>query len=262
MLVLAHDHGAPPHHLGASGGVSPPVCRVGGALPLGALHARVLGHGGVHGAHDVRVRQRPAGLVLHRAGRVKRAHGRGHGLEVGPVPRLVAQRPHDDAGVASVSRDHTRPPRHERASPPWALCEHALILLDKEAVCLHVGLVHDVEAEGVADIVPLARVGVVRCAHGVEVELLEQARVFEHQVPPHRLSPRRTVVVAVHAAHRDSDAIDEELRIADAHLAHAHPPRLPVRHLLSAPIPTHGDAHHQAIQPRRFRRPQPRRLKV
>ena len=68
-----------------------------------------------------------------------------------------------------------------------------------KAVRLTVDLVDQVEADKVADLVPIVPIRVVGAADGVEIVLLGQPSVPQHRRPAHHLAPRRAVLVPVHS---------------------------------------------------------------
>ena len=148
------------------------------ALAFGAVEAAHLVKRRVHRADDVRRCAAAARLVLHGARRLVRARPRRHLVVRHPVARLVAERPHDDARVVLVALHHTSEPRHKGRSPRRRLCQRALVARPPhEAVGLGVRLVDNVEADGVAQLVPALALRVVRGADGVDVVTLHQCRV-------------------------------------------------------------------------------------
>ena len=158
---------------------------------------------------------------MDQAGGVVGVHPVGQGGVVGPVARLVAQRPDDDGGVVLVPLHHALAALHESQPPLGVLAE-----LVPNPVGLDVGLVHDVEADLVTQVQPARVVGIVRGAHGVEVVLLHQANILQHRLDGHGLAPIGVVVVAVHALYDDRHAIDAYLAIRQLDLAKAHPAAL------------------------------------
>jgi len=75
---------------------------------------------------------------------------------------------------------------------------------------LNVGLIHDVQAVSVAQLIPDAVIGIVAGAHSVEVVLLHQADVLHHGSDRQRLGHALIVLVAVHALDQDPLAVDQK----------------------------------------------------
>ena len=73
-----------------------------------------------------------------------------------------------------------------------------------------VGFVHYVHSVFVAELVPARVVGIVACAHHIDVGLLHKFKVAAHQVFGNRPSGPWMVFVAVHAFHLDNLSVDFE----------------------------------------------------
>jgi hypothetical protein len=71
----------------------------------------------------------------------------------------------------------------------------------------------------------------VRASHGVEVVLLHQLCIAHHRRNAHSLAVGRVVLVPVHPSDHQRLAVEQQLRITDAHAAHADPARLAVDEL-------------------------------
>ena len=91
-----------------------------------------------------------------------------------------------------------------------------------QTVGLAVGLVHDVEAQRVAQLIPARRVGVVRQAHGIEVGRLHESDVFQHALFGHYARQLRVVLMAVGTAQAHGAAVDQQLSVLDLQPAEAH----------------------------------------
>ncbi len=124
---------------------------------------------GVHRAHDVghqplRARRRlpvrtDDPLVVHEPGGIDRADPGRRGVERGTVPRLVAERPADHARMVAVAQHHAPGPLDDGGVVAGVVRQRT-----ETAVGLAVGLVHDVEAELVAEVVAAGgRWGSGRC---------------------------------------------------------------------------------------------------
>jgi len=120
-----------------------------------------------------------------------------------------------------------------------------------EGVALDVGLVDDVQAVLVAQVVPAGVVGVVAGAHGIEVELLHQPDVGDHALQGDGLAAPVVMLVAVDALEQHRLAVDQQGAPPDFHApeADAQPPGV----YRPAPGVMQGDD--QRVQVRRLRRP-------
>ena len=182
----------------------------------------------VHRAHDVgafRLGDVVVGipaqvaLVLHRARRVGTLDPVVAGLEVGTRTGLVAQRPDDDRGVVAVALDHAAVALQVRLGEGRNARQRELLVA--HAVRLDVGLVDDIDAVAVAELVPLRVVGIVRRAHGVDVELLHDADILQHPLAAHDVPRQRVDLVAVDALDEHGLSVDEQLSAADLRRAEA-----------------------------------------
>ena len=86
-------------------------------------------------------------------------------------------------------------------------------------VALVVGLVPDVEAVAVAEVVPVFVVGVVAGAHSVDVVGLHQLDVPFHILAAHHVASKGVVFVAVHALDGHGLAVDAQQAVLDLHRA-------------------------------------------
>ena len=182
----------------------------------------------VHVADEIDVRAAVGALVVDRACRVSSMNRRRCRLEVHPVARLVPHRPDDHRGVVGKCLDHPRVPFDVGRLPRGVVAERPVEAVP-EAVRLDVGLVDDVEAVLVAEVVPLLHVGIVRRADEVEVVLLHQLDVADHQGARHHLARVWLVLVAVDAANQDRTAVDEQPGVPDLDLAEPDAPRYDAR---------------------------------
>ena len=137
----------------------------------------------VHRTDDVRRRSPTASsLVLDGARRVTSAEVPGHRQVCGAVAGLVPERPADDRGVVLVALVHPHAAIDDGCDPIRAVGRVDPVVGQRgvKPVALHVGLVDHVEPIQGADRVPKVVVGVVRAAHGVEVEPLDERGVALH----------------------------------------------------------------------------------
>ena len=206
---------------------------------------------GVHRADDVG-RPPPAGpvavdraLVVQRARGIALAHPVGRRVVVGAVAALVAERPQDHRRVVLVALDHVLHALEERGGVARVGAQVVVV-----RVRLDVRLVDHVQAVAVAEVEPVRVVGVVRAAHGVDVEALHEPDVGLHQLARDRAAAAVVVVVAVDAADPQRPAVEQQL--PPAHLDGAEADR--ARHLVLA------RGHVQRVEVRRLGRPQPRVL--
>ena len=77
-------------------------------------------------------------------------------------------------------------------------------------------------AIAVAEVVPVGIVGVVACAHGVEVKLFHQLDILKHALLAHHISAVGVELVAVGALYQHGLAVDEQLAVLYLHAAEAH----------------------------------------
>ena len=89
-------------------------------------------------------------------------------------------------------------------------------------MCLTVSLIHHVHAYGVAQLVPARTVGVVGQPHGIDVSLLHQAQVLQHQLLRHYTSLVWVMLMTVHATNFDRCSVDEQLTTTDIDLTEAY----------------------------------------
>ena len=94
--------------------------------------------------------------------------------------------------------------------------------LAAQSVFLDVCLVHYVYAVLVAEFVPAWVVGVVACAHGVDVALLEQSYFLFHALVGHHLAHNWVHLVAVYSAEACGHAVDKEASVFDFEAAEAY----------------------------------------
>ena len=141
---------------------------------------------------------------------------------------LVAHRPEDHAGAVLVTLhkghlavgDAGSKEVHFGVFPPQIVLMRAAMPLGR-AVRFHVGLVHDVKAEGVAKQIEFGAVGVVRGADGIDVQLLHQAKIEEHILARDGRARAAVELVAVDALELDGLAVDAKDLAVDRNLAEA-----------------------------------------
>ena len=199
--------------------------------------------------------------------------------DVLPAERLVAARPHDDAGVVLVPLHHARGPVEQGRQPLGPVAGHRLV--DREpaavhgvpqAVGLEVHLVDDVQAVLVAQVVEEGVVRVVAGAHGVDAGGLHQPDVRLRLLPAHD-APVEAELVPVDTLEHDAPAVDLQQPVLDAEPADADAQRddlgeralgvpqlqrqgVPER-VLRAPQPRGGHAHDELAVARLGQLPDP-----
>ena len=115
-----------------------------------------------------------------------------HGSVVGTIAALVAKAPEDDRGVVLVALGHADDTVHEGGVPVGGGGQRAA-----QSVGLAVGLVHDVHAYRVAQLIPAWHIGIVGQSHSIDVGLFHQQQVALHQFFGHHTGPVGVVFVTV-----------------------------------------------------------------
>ena len=159
-------------------------------------------------------------FILHGAGLVEGLRPFVSLFEIETVAGLVAKAPDDDAGMVEVAADHTLHPYHMGGCKVVALCKRLLAVA--HSVRLDVGLVDDIQAVAVAELVPEGVVGVVAGTYSVDIQLLHHAHVAQHLLSRHAVRPVRAHLVTVHALDEYGPAVDQQLRVLDFHAAETH----------------------------------------
>ena len=164
-----------------------------------------------------------AAFILHGARRIGAFHPAIERVVRAAVPRLVAQRPDNNAAVVAVALHHARDAFAKGGKPARVVCQAAHRL---HAVGFDIGFVDHVEAIAVAQSIPERMVRVVRTAHRVEVMLLHQFNVAPHRRFIHHLASLRVMFVAIHAAYQQRLAVQAEQAVFDSDAAKADIVRL------------------------------------
>ena len=172
---------------------------------------------GVHGTHHICRRQAavvpPLGphgaLVVQRPRRVATPDPPRERSMVRAVAAFVAQAPQDHRRVVPVALHHPGTPVDPRRPVSRIVTEAAEV-----RVALDVGLVHQIEAEFVAEVIEGVVVGIVRRADRADVVGPHQREVGPHIVEVDRLAPVGVVVVAVHSEDPDRLAVHQQLPVA------------------------------------------------
>ncbi|CCY64304.1 putative uncharacterized protein [Prevotella sp. CAG:1124] len=171
------------------------------------LYARIEAAYHVNGGRVFAVRALSA-FVMYKTCRVIFLHPGSRCREVGAPSRLVPERPEHYAGMVTVADYHALRPVHEGGSP----CRVARKLA-AQTVFLDVCLVHYVYSVLVAQFIPARVVGIMACAHGVDVALLQQSYLLLHAFHGHHLARYGVHLVTVHSAEAGRHAVDEEAAV-------------------------------------------------
>ena len=142
------------------------------------------------------------------------------GLEGDAVARLVAHRPDNHRRVVLVAFEHSCCPLNVGIRP-FRLISKGRFGVAAVAVRLDVGLVHEVEAELIGELVPAWVVGVVRGAHRVDVVLLHQLNILNHRCLIDHMTRDGIGLVTIDASDGDGYAVDQQLAIRNLHRSKA-----------------------------------------
>ena len=204
----------------------------------------------VHVADDVGVPLVHGPFVGHEARAVLGFGPQVELVKIVPVARFVAHGPNDDARVVTVPLHHALHAAHVGFEPVRIVAQRPVQVV-AYSVRFDVGLVVDVQAVFITEVVPIGIVGVVRCPHSVDVVRFHQPDVLEHRFARHHVSRFEVVLVAVHAFDEDGLAVDQQLLVPNLDLSksNAFPDGL------DAPAFRIVQDQVQIIQMRGFRRP-------
>mmetsp|Transcript_29326 Transcript_29326/g.84276 ORF Transcript_29326/g.84276 Transcript_29326/m.84276 type:complete len:516 (-) Transcript_29326:388-1935(-) len=170
--------------------------------------------------------RRPCGLqsrvlVLHYTRLVPAFQPHERAVMVDPVPRLVRERPKENARVVLVALNEARHPRHVGLAPKRVVPQ-GLVPLEAAPMALDVRLAHDVQAVLVAQLVPKGVVGVVRAPDGVEVVGFHHPDVLQHRAPADDVPGVRVMLMAVDAADGERAAVQQEPALPDLDRPETH----------------------------------------
>ena len=177
----------------------------------------------VHGTEYVRLAVVSRLLVLHGTRRILGLDPVIGRLEVRPVSGLVTERPEYYAGVVEVPLHVAHVAFHMGLRIVLAPRERTLAV--SHAVALDIRLGHHIEPVAVAELVPVAVVGIVACTDSVDVEALHQLHVLQHPLAADHISAVGIHLMPVHALEEHAPAVHENLRIPYLYLPEAHSDR-------------------------------------
>src|SRR5699024_8271247 len=160
-------------------------------------------------------------LVVQRPARVPLADPAFDGDEAAATLALVGQGPDDHRRVVLVPFHHPGGAVQQGRFPGGVVHRVALPAGVDEPVRLQVALVHDPQAELVAQPEELRVRWVVRRAYRVDVVLLHQQDVLAHRLRAERSTVVRVVLVPVHPTQVDTPAIHPQHTVGHADGAEA-----------------------------------------
>ena len=209
-------------------------------------------HRGVHRAADVCVRAAITLLELHKARPIALVNPLVHLAIDLAIATLVTHRPEYHRGVVLVALNHS----------PHTVVVCALPLLTMRGVerwigvaiprtttvCLDISLVDKQDTVLIAEVVPLHRLRIVARTNGIDVVLLHQRYILEHQLARDNMTRCGIMLVDVHAVDHQRLTIQQKLRIANLDLTESRAARCRLHH------PTVGtlERHHSSIEVRRL----------
>ena len=163
---------------------------------------------------------------MHGAVRVDRVRVGVHRAEHFAGERLVAERPDEHARMVVIAAHHAVDTVHARALPLRFAARHGGfggfdVVRNPAAVRFHIGLVDQVDAVFVAQVVPVFLVGVVRGADGVDVVPLAERDVVDHVLPGDGAAALRVEFVAVGALEDHALAVELHDAVFDAEATEA-----------------------------------------
>ena len=160
-------------------------------------------------------------FILHRTGGVLRLEPVVACLEIRAEAGLVAHAPYNDGGMISVSLNHALV-ADKVGGRVHGLFGQGLFTV-AHSVGFHVGLVHNVKAESVAEGEPEGIVRIVAGADGVHVQALHNPDVLHHLLFSDDIAFVGRHFVTIDALYKHRLPVHEELLPADFHRAEAYP---------------------------------------
>ena len=140
--------------------------------------------------------------------------------EVLTIARLVAKAPHDDAGMIVVGKYVVLVALHDGLGKERS-CRGSIVAITK-SVTLLIGFCTHVYSILIAEVIPLWVVGIVGCAHGVDIELLHAHNVLNHTLTTHHIAAIGVELVAVHTLDEYRLTVDEQLAVAYLHTSETY----------------------------------------
>ena len=100
-------------------------------------------------------------------------------------------------------------------------CRGSIVAITK-SVTLLIGFCTHVYSILIAEVIPLWVVGIVGCAHGVDIELLHAPNILNHTLTTHHIAAIGVELVAVHALDEYRLTVDEQLAVAYLHTSETY----------------------------------------
>ena len=182
---------------------------------LGVVDATVDAH--IHRTVDIGVPVENGAFILNGARRIEALEPLIGRLEVGAVPRFVAEGPDDNARMVAVAIRHALGAVHVRVEPLGGIGERVFSVA--HAVRFDIRFIDDIEAVEVAEIVPARIVRIMAGANGVDVEGLHERDIFEHTFLGEGMAGETVMFMTVDALDEDGAVVDAELTVFDLDLA-------------------------------------------
>ena len=170
-------------------------------------------------------------LVMCGAGGIQLFDQPSSRTQVIAVAALVAQRPQDHAWAVHIPAHQQPLPIQNCIGKPLVLCDQSdpviLVLPFKGVIYLYaavrfqIGLINYIEAQLIAQLVKLRRIGIVGGAHGVQIQALHQLKITAHGLVGAIEAAFHIKIMAVHALQLDSTTIEPQSTVFDLDLADA-----------------------------------------
>ena len=197
----------------------------------------------IHAADNVALGEVKVALIVELPCSVKAHGGLLHAQEVAAVAGLVAETPHENAGVVPVSEHHSFHAVNN------GLCPHRVVAgnaLAAHAVGFKVTFVHYPEAVFIAKIIKLRIVRIVACSYGVDVCPFHYIKILNVSFARYCPAVVGVVIVAVDAPDKQRLTVDENFFADNFNLLEADSDGL------ESYFPTAGDFEKQGIKLRLF----------
>ena len=159
----------------------------------------------VHGAADIGMRATIALLKLHEARLIALMYPLIHLAIYLAIATLVAHRPQYHRGVVLVALHHRLHTIVVRRLPLLAMRGMEIgvtaMIARTTAMCLDICLIHKQYAMNVAEVIPLRRLGIVACAHGIDIVLLHKVYILEHQLAIGDMTRSGVMLMDIHTVY-------------------------------------------------------------
>ena len=148
-------------------------------------------------------------LVMHEACRVKSMEPTGHCSVVHAVSALVAKAPEHHRRMILVAFGHANGAIHESRCPIGRGSERP-----SQTMRFAVGLVHNIDANTVAKLIPARHIGIMACSHSVDISLFHQPKITLHHLLRHHTTQLRVELMSVDPTETHLPAVDEQSAVA------------------------------------------------